>query len=313
MWLSEKLEIEISLSGPPALIGSLSKPLKKYAAGLPLAVSSAINNCGLKFLARGEAAAINHFLEKIATTIDDIAPTTGTINIHVRDCQSSEQPLAKTAFSPVAGLVVEPWMPGAVASQEGKTIFLAANEAFGVGTHPTTRLCLAFLAELSKEKETRLMPNTTVLDIGCGSGILTMAAVKFGAANALGVEIDQDSAEIAKQNVLYNRMGDQVEIRTGSLEKIAGQFDLVLANLVIAILLPMADDIAASMHPGGLAVLSGFSAKKNQSVIEKFAKIGLSFIEMKNADNWGALLLKKKSTSSIIILDDPSKTNYAPQ
>jgi ribosomal protein L11 methyltransferase len=131
-------------------------------------------------------------------------------------------------------------------------IDLDPGMAFGTGLHPTTRLCLTAL-----EHRADRAPLGRVLDVGCGSGILSIAAVKLGATRALGVDIDPIAIEATLANARHNRVGKRVRAHEGSVPTDEGPFDTVLANLIAGVLMEIAPDLAAELVPGGTLVGSG--------------------------------------------------------
>ena len=131
-------------------------------------------------------------------------------------------------------------------------IDLDPGMAFGTGLHPTTRLCLQGLEDRAERG-----PLGRVLDVGCGSGILSIAAVKLGATRALGVDIDPIAIEATLANARHNRVGKRVRAREGSIPSDEGPFDTVLANLIAGLLMEIAPDLAAELVPGGTLIGSG--------------------------------------------------------
>lgn len=140
-------------------------------------------------------------------------------------------------------------------------IRLDPGRAFGTGTHPTTRLCLQWLAQHRPR-------GLRVLDYGCGSGLLAMAAAKFGAAEVVGVDIDPEALAASSENARANG----VALRTGAPESIAGErFDLVLANILSAPLKLLAPALAAHAQAGAPMVLSGILERQADELIAAYA------------------------------------------
>jgi ribosomal protein L11 methyltransferase len=166
---------------------------------------------------------------------------------------------------------------------------LDPGHAFGTGKHPTTRLCLQILDSLIQA----VLHIKRALDFGCGTGILAMAAVRLGAHQALGVEMDAASAKTAKRNVRLNRLEQRIEIREGSWDAVEGPFDLVLANLVASALFRTGDRIAGYMEDHGWAVVSGFGMNQVGEVLPVLEKSGLVLDRQYNLDGWAGLLLRK--------------------
>ena len=138
--------------------------------------------------------------------------------------------------------------------------------AFGTGTHPSTQLCLALVEDYVK-------PGQQVIDIGCGSGILSIAALKLGARRALAVDIDEESVKATMEAAEYNQVSEGVEAGKGSVTEIQrGDFSVkqapvVLANILAPILIRLFDaGMAETITPGGVIVLAGILAEQGQMV-----------------------------------------------
>jgi len=163
--------------------------------------------------------------------------------------------------------------------------------AFGTGTHPTTQLCMEML-------EDTVVPGQDVIDVGCGSGILSIGALKLGARHALAVDIDNAAIRSTKENGEANGVLDQIETGLGSVTEIlAGQFSLknaplVLANILAPVIIRLFNaGLAELVAPGGKIVLSGILAEQAQGVIDAATAHGLHFIEQRQINDWVVILL----------------------
>ena len=155
--------------------------------------------------------------------------------------------------------------------------------AFGTGYHETTRLCLHLLAECAPE-------GGRVLDLGTGTGVLAIAALRLGAASAIGVDVDPWSVDNGRDNAALNGVGDALEVREGSLEVVSETgFDLVIANIIRSILEPMLPGLVAKATPEAPVVLSGLLATEREHVLGVMADLGYR-AEAEVAENewWGA-------------------------
>jgi ribosomal protein L11 methyltransferase len=165
--------------------------------------------------------------------------------------------------------------------------------AFGTGTHPTTQLCMELL-------EVTVQPGQPAIDVGCGSGILSIGAVKLGASPVLAVDIDNAAILSTKENAQANGVLEQIETGLGSVREIRdGKFSirqapLVLANILAPVIIRMFDDGLADLAaPGGKMVLSGILAEQAQGVVEAAEKKGFKKVEIRQITDWVAILLSR--------------------
>jgi len=184
-------------------------------------------------------------------------------------------------------IVVKPaWEPYAPAEGE-HVIEIDPGMAFGTGTHETTSMCLAMI-------EKYLRKGMTVLDAGCGSGILSIAAAKLGASKALGIDIDEDAVRTANENIALNGCADTASAAVGDVTKESfGAFDLVAANLMAELLVLIAKGLADSLKAGGVLVASGILIEKDKMVKAALAEAGLREIETERKGEWEALAFEK--------------------
>jgi ribosomal protein L11 methyltransferase len=139
-------------------------------------------------------------------------------------------------------------------------VIIQPSTGFGTGHHPTTRLALRALQEMP-------LDNRTVIDIGCGSGVLAIAAIKLGARSAIGVDIDPDALENARENALLNRVDDRIQFEEGDFRDMALRGHVALANLTGALLARSAEALACVVEPGGSLIVSGFLETEKQPVM----------------------------------------------
>ena len=167
--------------------------------------------------------------------------------------------------------------------------------AFGTGTHPTTQLCLELM-------ETRVGPDTDVIDVGCGSGILSIAAILLGASQAYGTDISPAAVQSSLENAKLNNISNKVSFTRGSVgEIINGTFDIVDAPLVVVnilanIIMRLFDqDLGELISPGGELILSGILETQADEVLHHAKQSGFTLIEKREIDDWVALCVSKKS------------------
>jgi len=157
--------------------------------------------------------------------------------------------------------------------------------AFGTGLHPTTRLCLAALERAADEDAL----GERVLDVGCGSGILSIAAARLGARSVLGLDIDPNAVEATQANARRNRLARAVHARAGSLPSGEPPFDLVVANLIASVLVSLAPALAAELRPGGTLLASGIFRDREEDVRAAFETAGLAAGRCDADGDWIAL------------------------
>ncbi len=168
-------------------------------------------------------------------------------------------------------------------------ITIDPGQAFGTGTHETTRLVLAELDRIVKGGE-------RVLDVGCGSGILSIGAVLLGAASAAGIDVERESVDATHENAERNGVGGRVKASLTPLARVKGTFPLVLANVESRVLVPFAKDIAARVAPGGTLVLSGLLAAEEEAL--KAAYVPMATDRVTRERDWIAIVLKKPGTAA---------------
>ncbi|MDR1062069.1 MAG: 50S ribosomal protein L11 methyltransferase [Clostridiales bacterium] len=159
--------------------------------------------------------------------------------------------------------------------------------AFGTGGHASTKLCLELL-------ERRAAPASRVLDVGAGSGILSIAAVLLGAESALGVDIDQYAVKVARRNAELNGAGDRAAFAEGDLAgSVSGAFDVVLANIVADTIIRLMPDLGRCLAPGGTFVCSGIVCGREGDVLAALGAHGLAAVETLREDAWVAIAAKR--------------------
>ena len=158
--------------------------------------------------------------------------------------------------------------------------------AFGTGLHPTTRLCLVAVEQLA---DRGLLSQARILDVGCGSGILAIAALKLGAATALGLDTDPIAIEATLANARRNRQVRRLRARVSSLPSGEPAFDVVLANLIAGLLVPLARALHDELRPGGRLLASGIFIDREGDVRAAFEAAGLTVVGRSDEGDWVAL------------------------
>jgi ribosomal protein L11 methyltransferase len=179
-------------------------------------------------------------------------------------------------------LVIRPsWQPFTPAPDD-VVIDLDPGMAFGTGQHPTTRTCLELLEE-------HVVPGSVVLDVGTGSGILAVAAVKLGAARCLALDGDPQAVRVARENAVRNGVADRVQVAEGTLPiALAARhaFDLALANITAAAVAALAPALATALRPGGMLIGSGIVADRLDQVLAAMRAAGFTMRAVCATDDW---------------------------
>ena len=185
-------------------------------------------------------------------------------------------------------IVIRPSWETVVLQAKDIEIVLDPKQAFGTGHHATTKMLLEWLEDLVRGGE-------FVLDVGAGSGILAMVALRLGATSALGVECDPVAVDCARDYAAENGFGSNLEFRCGTLEEVdpPGRLkpDLVLANLDCQTLLLLCDALAQYVSHGARLLLSGILLDQEQEIIEAFSNVGAMLLQRREQDGWVALEL----------------------
>ena len=173
------------------------------------------------------------------------------------------------------------------ASEGDRVIDLDPGRAFGTGGHATTRLVIALAEEIGERNVVRF------LDLGCGSGILSIAAVRlWPAARGLAIDVDPESVATTDENLALNRV-TTVETRVGSLGAVAGTHELALANIEAGVLTALAGDFPPRLAAGGTVILSGILADQAAGVLAAFTAAGFALEARRDEDEWAALRLRR--------------------
>lgn len=183
-----------------------------------------------------------------------------------------------------------PWEECALGKDDIEVV-MDPGMAFGTGTHETTRLCLTLL-------EKYLRKGDRVLDVGTGSGILSIAAVKLGAASADAYDLDPTAVRVANENFAANGVDDRavcaVSDLLGGVDRARAPFDFVCANIVADILLRMAPDVSSFMARGGRLAVSGVIEERRDDVVGAMERGGLTLTEELREADWCAILFTRK-------------------
>ncbi|MCI0344048.1 MAG: 50S ribosomal protein L11 methyltransferase [Chloroflexi bacterium] len=184
-------------------------------------------------------------------------------------------------------LVVRPTWRRHRPVRDEAVVTLDPGMAFGTGLHPTTRLSLIALERVADSGDANALGR--VLDVGCGSGILSIAAAQLGAGRVLGLDIDPIAVESTVSNVRRNHLSRRIRARLGSLPSRQPPFDLVLANLVASVIIDLAGELAAELRPGGRLIAAGIFVDREADVQAAFEAASLRVEGRDVEGDWVAL------------------------
>ncbi|CAM2742758.1 ribosomal protein L11 methyltransferase [Legionella steigerwaltii] len=164
-------------------------------------------------------------------------------------------------------------------------LMLDPGLAFGTGTHPTTALCLTWLEQAD-------LKNKVVIDYGCGSGILTLAALKLGAAEVHAVDIDQQALQATKNNALVNQL-DERKLSIDMPDVLSNPVDLIIANILLAPLITLKERFQQLLNPEGMLIVSGILEEQTAELIKTYASMFV-VVRQENLNGWSLLAFKHK-------------------
>jgi ribosomal protein L11 methyltransferase len=241
---------------------------------------------------------VNSFL---AETIDEIKESIngllmydidlGHNKVQIAEVHEEEWATAwKKYYKPVkvsSSITITPTWEEYEPTEEETIIELDPGMAFGTGTHPTTVLCIQALDKVIQGGE-------RIVDVGTGSGVLSIAAAKLGAESTLALDLDYVAIESATQNVLLNHVDDVVSVKQNNLlEDIEGPYDIVVANILAEVIVRFVQDAAAVLKPNGTYITSGIIKRKKQEVKDALVNGGFIIDEIVEMDDWVAIIAKK--------------------
>ncbi len=190
-------------------------------------------------------------------------------------------------------ITVKPSWETYAPSPEEVVLTIDPGQAFGTGTHETTKMCLRFIEDVFDGPASP----RTVLDLGTGTGILGIAAAMLGAPRGLGIDVDPRAVETAAENARINGVASRFEAATTPLARVAETFDLVAANVLAEILADLKDEVVARCAPGGAIILSGILSEKSSWVAQEYAEAGWRLAGQRDEGQWTALLLRREGHS----------------
>jgi ribosomal protein L11 methyltransferase len=183
-------------------------------------------------------------------------------------------------------VVVPAWFDGELgpSAHHATQLVIDPGEAFGMGDHPTTVASLRALRQV-------VFPGATVLDVGCGSGILAIAALRFGAVRAEAIDVADVAVTATMDNARRNGVADRLGVSTTPLAELDGTFDVVVANILAPVLRRLAPDLDRALEPDGVLIVSGLLADRYQDVVEALAPLHL--VDVHPCEGWVALTFRR--------------------
>lgn len=200
-------------------------------------------------------------------------------------------------------VVRPPWADYAARSDHGraeKVLVLEPGRAFGTGLHATTSLVAKAL-----DRHAARLDGVTVLDVGCGSGILSFVALMLGAKAAVALDNDPEVIDTVRENAERNGLSERLEVFAGVVDDVAGTFPWVLANIESRILDPIAESLASRLAPGGLLVLSGILLAEEQAMVDRFTSLSrkLAVVEITRTETGGDRAFDRDGWVAIVLSD----------
>lgn len=227
-------------------------------------------------------------IQKIKSRIENLSEfglTVGSAKVETAICKQEDWENSwKQFFKPIKvtdKVVIKPQWEEYEAQADEIVIHIDPGMAFGTGSHETTSMCIEAL-------EKNIRPKAEVLDVGTGSGVLSIASALLGAEKIVGVDLDPVAVEVAKENILLNHVEDRVEIKYGDLVKaITGKYDIVVANIIAeAILILLDSDVKSYLKPSGIFICSGIIREKEQVIQDKLSELGFNIREIERKGEW---------------------------
>ena len=193
-------------------------------------------------------------------------------------------------------LIIPSWEDVQPEDEDKMIIHIDPGPAFGTGMHETTQLCI-------RQIKKYVTPDTVILDVGCGSGILGMLALKFGAKYSVGTDLDPCAIDATHENMEVNGISkDQYEVMIGNIidnkeiqDKVGYEkYDIVAANILADVLVPLTPVILSQLKPGGIYITSGIIDDKEQTVVDAVEKAGLTVLEVHHQGEWVSVTARKQ-------------------
>jgi len=232
-------------------------------------------------------------IEKRLDYVKSLGLDTGTLEIYKREVKQENWENEWKKYFNVQkvsdSIVIKPSWEEYTAKEGEKIIDIDPGMAFGTGTHETTRMCINAIEKYMNKGD-------SLIDIGCGSGILSIAAAHLGAEKVIAVDLDKLAVKVSKENVDLNGFSNTIDVRYGDLTDVIDEkADVIVANIIADIIAKLSENIADFIKDGGYFISSGIINDKKDFVISKLKENNFDIIEEKNDGEWNCIVSKVKS------------------
>lgn len=184
-------------------------------------------------------------------------------------------------------IVKPPWEEVKVKDKKDFIIEIDPAMAFGTGTHATTKMALEALEELVPYSD-----NVSLLDVGCGTGILSIAALKLGGIRALAIDTDSTAVKEAEKTIRLNGIDERIDVRHGGIDNIDGTFSIVVANITAEVLTDISRQLVAKMKRDGYLILSGILEDRSSPLCDTFISLGLKKCKKYQQEEWVSFVFR---------------------
>lgn len=280
----------VAIEDPNDIIGALSKPDSldyaddEFLSGLDEAVTIKAyfpeerNISELTSLIEEKLKFISQFLEVGEGLV-------GTSSVDDEDWSTSWKKYYKP-LNLTDRLVIKPSWENYESKNKEIVVEMDPGMAFGTGTHETTKMCSVLLEKYVK-------PGDTVVDLGCGTGILSIIAAKLGAKAVTAVDIDEVAVRVAKENCEINSVGDKVEVYRGVIDDLKNEkADIIVANIIANVIIDISGKVSSYLKENGLFITSGIIKERSQEVMETYTKLGFKCEQFEELGEWVAIVFR---------------------